>query len=159
MDSRARAASNVRFGPFELDLRAGELRKEGRSIRLQEQPFQILRMLLESPGDVVLREEIRSRLWANGAVVEFEHSIHAAVKRLRDALRDSADKPRYVETIARRGYRFICPVETLDSEPVGAVDQPAPSIAVLPFADMSGDKENEYFSDGLAEEIINKLTH
>jgi len=157
MNSRARAASNIRFGPFELDIRAGELRKEGRSIRLQEQPFQILRMLLESPGDVVPREEIRRRLWANGTVVEFEHSIHAAVKRLRDALRDSAEKPRYVETMARRGYRFICPVETFDSKPVGAVDQR--SIAVLPFADMSGDKENEYFSDGLAEEIINKLTH
>src|SRR5437764_14768359 len=85
----ASPATNVRFGPFELDLRARELRKEGRRIRLQEQPFQILRMLLESPGEVVLREEIRSRLWTNGTVVEFEHSINAAVKRLREALRDS----------------------------------------------------------------------
>jgi eukaryotic-like serine/threonine-protein kinase len=103
----AEPTSNVRFGPFELDLRGRELRKEGRRIRLQEQPFQILRMLLESPGEVVSREEIRGRLWPNGTVVEFEHSINAAVKRLRDALRDSAEKPRYVETLAGRGYRFV----------------------------------------------------
>ena len=97
----------MRFGPFELDLRARELRKEGRRIRLQEQPFQILRMLLESPGEVVTREDIRKGLWPEGRVVEFDHGINAAVKRLRDALRDSAEKPRYIETLARRGYRFI----------------------------------------------------
>src|SRR6266550_1372307 len=83
-------ASILGFGPFELDLRAAELRKAGRRIRLQEQPFQILRMLLESPGEVILREEIRSRLWPDDTIVEFEHSINAAVKRLRDALCDSA---------------------------------------------------------------------
>ena len=87
-ESASRAPS-VHFGPFELDLRAGELRKEGRRIRLQEQPFRILKMLLESPGEVVLRDEIRSRLWPDDTVVEFEHSINAAVKRLRDADRKS----------------------------------------------------------------------
>lgn len=102
---------NVRFGPFELDLRGRELCKEGRRIRLQEQPFQILRMLLASPGEVVSREEIRKRLWPDNTVVEFDHSINAAVKRLRGALRDSADKPRYIETLARRGYRFIGEVD------------------------------------------------
>jgi DNA-binding winged helix-turn-helix (wHTH) protein len=113
MENRARAGwspeskSNVRFGPFDLDLRSGELRKEGRRIRLQEQPFQILRMLLESPGEVVSREEIRNRLWPDETVVEFDHSINAAVRRLRDALRDSADNPRYIKTVARQGYRFI----------------------------------------------------
>ena len=107
-------ALNVGFGPFELDLRAGELRKGGRRIRLQEQPLQILRILLESPGEVVSREEIRKRLWPDNTVVEFDHSINAAVKRLRDALRDSADKPRYVETVARRGYRFIDDVDVGD---------------------------------------------
>jgi len=106
------SSANIRFSPFELDVRAGELRKEGHRIRLQEQPFQILRMLLDSPGEVVLREEIRHKLWPNGTVVEFDHSINAAVKRLRDALRDSAEKPRYIETLARRGYRFIGTVET-----------------------------------------------
>src|SRR3954469_18423685 len=85
---------NARFGPFELDLRGGELRREGRRIRLQEQPFQILRLLLEAPGEVVSRDAIRKRLWPDDTVVEFDHSINAAVKRLRDALRDSADKPR-----------------------------------------------------------------
>src|SRR5579864_2330809 len=107
-------ALNVRFGPFELDLRGGELRKEGRRIRLQEQPFQILQMLLESPGEVVSREDIRKRLWPDETVVEFDHSINAAVRRLRDALRDSADNPRYIKTLARQGYRFIGEAELAD---------------------------------------------
>src|SRR5215469_13298623 len=106
--------SDLRFGPFELDRRRGELRKEGRRIRLQEQPFQILRMLLESPGEVVSREEIRNRLWPDETVVEFDLSINAAVRRLRDALRDSADNPRYIKTLARQGYRFIGEPEVAD---------------------------------------------
>ena len=97
----------IRFGVFELDLRAGELRKHGRKIRLQEQPLRILSMLLEHPGEVVLREEIRLNLWPDDTVVEFDHSINAAVKKLRDALGESAQKPRYIETISKRGYRFI----------------------------------------------------
>src|SRR4051794_8785481 len=86
--------SNIRFGPFELDISTGELSKEGSRIRLQEQPFQILLMLLEKRGDLVLRDEIRSRLWQGNTVVEFDHSINAAVKRLRNALRDNGSKPR-----------------------------------------------------------------
>jgi len=102
----------VRFEAFELDLRAGELRKDGaKPIRLPEQPFRILTMLLEHPGEVVTREEIRKKLWPNDTIVEFEHSISAAMNRLRQALGDSADNPRYIETLARRGYRFICPVD------------------------------------------------
>ena len=100
-------ADVIRFGPFELDVRAGELRKSGTRIRLPDQPLQVLLMLLEHPGEVVLREEIRSRLWPDSTVVEFDHSINAAVRRLRDALQESAHKPHYVETIPRRGYRFI----------------------------------------------------
>ena len=84
-----------RFGAFELDVRAGELRKHGLKIRLQDQPFRILLMLLEHPGEVVLREEIRKRLWPNDTIVEFDHSINAAIKRLRDALGESAEEPRY----------------------------------------------------------------
>ena len=102
----------ARFAAFELDLRAGELRKDGaKQVRLPEQPFRILTMLLERPGQVVSREEIRKTLWPNDTVVEFEHSISAAMNRLRQALGDSADHPRYIETLARRGYRFMVPVE------------------------------------------------
>ena len=100
----------VHFGVFEVDLRAAELRRSGLRVRLQEQPFQILRMLLEHPGDVVLREEIQRQLWRGDTVVEFDHSINAAVKKLRQALADDADAPRYVETVPRRGYRFIGPL-------------------------------------------------
>jgi TolB-like protein len=152
---RSKPAGAICFGQFELDVRAGELRKGGAKIRLPDQPLQVLLMLLERPGEVVLREEIRARLWPGSTVVEFDHSINAAVRRLRDALRESADKPRYVETLPRRGYRFICQVEPAAASPRAAI---APSIAVLPFANLSGNKENEYFSDGLAEEIINHLT-
>src|SRR5579859_3768764 len=97
----------IRFGPFELDTRAGELTKRGRRILLQEQPFQILLMLLERPGDVVLREEIRKRLWPDDTFVQFAPGINAAIQRLREALSDTANKPRYVETVARRGYRLL----------------------------------------------------
>lgn len=119
--------SVLRFGPFELDVRAAELRKHGTRIRLQDQPFQILRMLLERQGQVVTREEIQQRLWPNDTIVEFDHSINAAVRRLRDALQDSADKPRYVETLARRGYRFIGQVNS-SGEPA----PPAKPVAVVP---------------------------
>jgi TolB-like protein/Tfp pilus assembly protein PilF len=142
-------AATIRFGPFELDLRAAELRKHSLRIRLQDQPFQILRMLLECPGDVVLREEIRNQLWPNDTVVEFEHSINTAVKRLRDALGESADKPRYVETLAKRGYRFIGQVEALK-----AID----TLAVLPFANVGNDANTEYLSDGITDGITNNLS-
>jgi DNA-binding winged helix-turn-helix (wHTH) protein len=102
----SRGPRTVRFGEFELDARAGELRSGGERIRLQEQPFRILLMLLERPGEVVLREEIRKRLWPNDTVVEISHGINAAVLRLRDALGESAENPRFIETVARRGYRF-----------------------------------------------------
>jgi Tol biopolymer transport system component/DNA-binding winged helix-turn-helix (wHTH) protein len=118
----ASAPPVVRFGDFELDIRTAELRRRGQLIRLQEQPFRILIELLERPGQLVLREEIQKRLWPDNTIVEFDHSINAAVKRLRDSLQDSAESPRFIETIAKRGYRFIAPVSrepdlTLPSEP------------------------------------------
>ena len=100
----------VRFGAFELDLRTGELRRSGVRIHLADQPFQVLRTLLDRPGDLVTREELRQRLWAAETFVDFERGLNAAVRRLRDALGDSADVPRFVETLPRRGYRFIAPV-------------------------------------------------
>ena len=100
----------VRFGAFQLDLRTGELRKAGVRINLPEQPFQVLKALLDRPGDLVTREELRQRLWPAETFVDFEHGLNAAVRRLRDALGDSADVPRFVETLPRRGYRFIAPV-------------------------------------------------
>jgi Tol biopolymer transport system component/DNA-binding winged helix-turn-helix (wHTH) protein len=103
-------SSAVHFSIFELDLRTGELRRNGSKIRLQEQPYQVLLSLLEHPGEVVSREELRTKLWPADTFVDFDHSLNAAVRRLRDALGDSADTPRFVETVARRGYRFIAPV-------------------------------------------------
>src|SRR5262245_54321361 len=110
----------ARFAGFRLDLRAGELhREDGKTFRLSDQPLRILRRLLEHAGEVVTREEIRQSLWPNDTVVEFEHSISAAMNRLRQALSDSAENPRFIETLARRGYRFIVPVE-FEEPPVAA---------------------------------------
>jgi len=110
----------VTFGPFELDLKAGELQRDGQTILLQEQPFLVLKILLEHSGDVVTREEIRRALWPNDTIVEFNQSINAAIKKLRLALDDSADNPKYVETVARRGYRLIVPVDGSEAAPVAA---------------------------------------
>jgi serine/threonine protein kinase/tetratricopeptide (TPR) repeat protein len=118
----------VRFENFELDLRAGELRHNGEQpVPLSEQPFRILTMLLARPGDLVTREEIRTKLWPNGTVVEFEHSISAAMNRLRQALGDSPENPRYIETLARRGYRWKTPVEWVES-PLEAASPAPPGL-------------------------------
>jgi DNA-binding winged helix-turn-helix (wHTH) protein len=97
----------LRFGVFEVDLRTRELRKHGVKVRLQEQPFQVLAMLLERSGEVVTREELRSRLWSADTFVDFDHGVNKAINRIRDAIGDSATSPRFIETVARRGYRFI----------------------------------------------------
>src|SRR5215813_2885648 len=104
------SSSIIRFGTFELDLQTGELRHAGRKVKLQEQPFQVLATLLEHPGKIVTREELRSKLWPENTFVDFDHSLNAAIKRLRDALGEPADAPVYIETLARRVYRFIAPV-------------------------------------------------
>jgi DNA-binding winged helix-turn-helix (wHTH) protein/TolB-like protein len=108
----------VRFTDFEVDLRAGQLRKQGIKIRLQEQPFRLLTVLLESAGEVVTREELRGRLWPADTFVDFDHRLAAAVNKLRDALADSAENPKFVETIGRRGYRFMTPVESVEHFPI-----------------------------------------
>src|SRR5438105_15151964 len=100
-----------RFGVYEADANTGELRKSGVRLRLQEQPFQVLLMLLERPGELVTREEIRQRLWPADTFVDFDHSLNTVINKLRETLGDSASNPRFVETLARRGYRFIAPVQ------------------------------------------------
>src|ERR1700721_3283962 len=105
----------LRFGVFEGDLRAGELHKHGLRVRLQDQPFQALAMLLEHPGAVVTREELQKRLWPADTFVDFDHGLNKAVNKIRDALGDSAESPRFVETIARRGYRFLAEVRAADA--------------------------------------------
>jgi TolB-like protein/DNA-binding winged helix-turn-helix (wHTH) protein/tetratricopeptide (TPR) repeat protein len=197
----------VRFGVFELDVRTGELRKGGTRIRLQEQPFQVLAALVERPGEVVTREELRERLWPSGVIVDFDHSLNKAVNKLRDALGDAADNPRFIETLPRRGYRFLIPVTDSVKRPNSVVEPddivcPAPEVpeadrfwsksrilaglavvamalgvmalwrtwpaqaspppgrimlAVLPFRNLAGSPDEDYFSDGLTEEMIAEL--
>jgi TolB-like protein len=147
----------LRFATFELDVRSGELREGPRRIRLQEQPFEILRTMLERPGDVVTRDELCRRLWPDGTFVDFEHSLNAAVKRLRTALRDTADNPRFVETLPRRGYRFIAKLDAATERTNTAASmqgRPQVRLVVLPFANLSSDPAQESFSDGLTEELI-----
>jgi len=200
--------SVVRFGGYEFNPYAGELRRDGLRIRLEGQPVAILKMLLDRAGELVTREELQKELWPADTFVDFEHSLNAAVKRLRAALNDSADHPLYIETLARRGYRFIAPVDTADN----GSDSPTPvaipsaeqvarnvygrrfwpqavvalffvvvvavalwywresrhglapsgpvihSLAVLPLQNLSGDPSQEYFADGMTEELIGLLS-
>src|SRR6266850_1739404 len=114
MALETRPSAILRFGVFEVDVRAGELRKQGVRIKLQEQPFHVLTLLLQRPGDIVTREELRSQNWPADTFVDFDNSLNTAVNKLREALGDSADSPRFVETLPRRGYRFIAPVVGVD---------------------------------------------
>ena len=142
-----RPARLLRFGAFELDVRAGELRKHGVRIRLQDQSFQILLMLLDRPGEVILRDEIRQKLWPNNTIVEFDHSINAAIKRLRFALGESAEDPRYIETLVKRGYRFCGEVENV-AEAQAAVEsnsgQAHAAASMLDTGDLLGQTISHY---------------
>ncbi len=128
MPRDARTSGVLQFDLFEVDLRAGELHKAGRRIKLQVQPFRALEMFLEHPGEVVTREEFQRRLWPADTFVDFDHSLNTAIKKLRQALCDDAKKPRFIETLPRRGYRFIAPVS--GSQPAG-ISGPCP--ATLPL--------------------------
>jgi TolB-like protein/DNA-binding winged helix-turn-helix (wHTH) protein/Tfp pilus assembly protein PilF len=208
-------AEIYRFGNFEVDTLAHQLRKQGVRLRLQDQPYQILLLLLERAGQVVTRDELRQRIWPSSVFVDFDHGLNNAISRLREVLGDAAATPRFIETIPRVGYRFLDTVTVLPGEAavatlashspesasqppaatvrstgkrrqilaagvaaavliaallrLGLADRqgvekhaanavaPVPSVAVLPFANMSSDEENEHFSDGLTEELVNKL--
>jgi TolB-like protein/DNA-binding winged helix-turn-helix (wHTH) protein/Flp pilus assembly protein TadD len=202
-------AERFRFGTFEADLRTGELTKNGKRLTLQDQPFQLLALLLEKPGELVTREELRSRLWP-ATTVDFDHGLNKAISKIRDALGDSAQHPRFVETVARRGYRFLADVtavhggqtkalaeglhlDHLDSRAVTATQlgeqvrtpmrmlvgfgvalalvaslswpflirdnslRAIRSLAVLPLDNLSGDPAQDYFAEGMTDELINYL--
>lgn len=164
-------ARPVRFGVFELDLRSRELRQQGSKVTLQDQPFQVLALLIERAGEVVTREDLRAALWPADTFVDFEDGLNTAVKKIRTALGDSADHPQFVETLPRRGYRFIAPVEhpatQTGRDEGGDVPAEAParaagqnsisSVAVLPLLNLSGDPAQEYFADGMTEALTTNL--
>ncbi len=138
----------VRFGNYEADLASGELRKGGLKIRLQAQPFRVLAMLLERPGEVVTREDLQRCLWPDHTFVDFDLGLNKAIKKLREALGDSAEGPRYIETLPKRGYRLIASVEARSN---------VQSLAVLPFENLSRDPKQETFADGMTEALITEL--
>ncbi len=209
MATQPLASGRLRFDDFELDVRAGQLRRQGVRLRLRGQPLQILEILLERAGEVVTREELQSRIWPANTFVDFEHSLHNAVARIREVLGDSAENPRYIETLPRRGYRYIGPVEDSPVPPAGdervadankgvsiapppkqasrfvvvlgavslcavvalgllawtmrwhvhakAAVVPIHSIAVLPLSNLSGNPSEEFFSDGMTDQLITDL--
>jgi cholera toxin transcriptional activator len=123
-------AKLIRFGLYEAKIESGELFKSGQKVRLQEQPFQVLEALLERPGEVVTREELRQRLWPSDTFVDFEHSLNTAINKVRDALGDTAQNPRFVETLPRRGYRFMAPVQVVGEEAADALAAPIVETSV-----------------------------
>jgi TolB-like protein len=147
---------HTRFADFEIDLRAGQLRHNGDKIKLGERPLQVLAALLEHPGEVVTREELQRKIWPADTFVDFEHSINTAVNKLREALGDSAEKPRFIETLPRHGYRFIAHPEAGRARQNSSVPK-IESIAVLPLENLSNDAEQEFFADAMTEELITNL--
>lgn len=146
----------VRFDNFEADLAASQLHKSGRTIKLREKSFQVLATLLEHPGQVVTREELHRRLWPGDVFVDFDNNLNTAIARLREALGDSAEHPRFIETLPKHGYRFLGNVFEAARAP-----EPGPArsarLVVLPFVNLSGDPAQEYFSDAMTDEIITEL--
>src|SRR5499425_3475145 len=123
MRPESQSPNLVRFSSYEVNLRAGELYREGRQIRLQVQPFHVLAMLLEHPGQVVARKDLQKRLWPSDTFVDFDHSLNTAIKKLRQALDDDKKKPRFIETLPKRGYRFIGTVELPEKPPLAVPPQ------------------------------------
>jgi DNA-binding winged helix-turn-helix (wHTH) protein len=150
----------IRFGPFGLDLPAGELRKDGIRLRLQDKPLRVLEALIERPGSLVTREELRKRLWSDDTFVDFDNSLNNAINRLRAALDDEAGSPRFVETVGRRGYRFRAPAVTdagpADSQTVAR--PPRTRLVVLPFRILRPDPETDFLASSLPDAIAASLS-
>jgi len=151
----------LRFGTFEVNLRSGELRKGGVRIKLHGQPFEVLAMMLERPGQLVTREELRLRLWPTDTFVNFDHGVNTAINKLREALGDSADNPRFIETLPRRGYRLLAGMDELNRIPAEAVlpvvADGKRAVAVLPFKLLTTNPEDDYLGVALADAVINQL--
>ncbi len=137
---------NQGFGQFEIDLEGRRLLKGEKAITLREQSFQVLAALMERPGEIVTREELRKRLWSSDTFVDFEVALNSAVSRLRDALGDSAGLSSVIETVPKRGCRLVAPIPK------------RPAVAVMPFVNQTGEAKDEYFSDGLTDELIRGLS-
>ena len=142
------AARVLRFGAFEADLQARELRKQGMHIKLQDQPFQVLVVLLEHAGEVVTREQLRQQLWPSDTFVDVDNSVNAAINRLREALGDSAESPRYVETLPRRGYRFLAPVMAVPTSDRGS------DFATAPSEVLQTERPVPLQAQGIAEPVV-----
>jgi TolB-like protein len=144
----------LRFDEFELNILSGELRKQGAVIHLPPQPAKVLTVLALQSGKVVTRDEIRRQIWDKATFVNFEEGLNFCIRSIRATLRDSADEPRFIETLPRRGYRFIAPVEQLLTDDFERID----SLAVLPLENLSNDVDQEYFADGMTDELITELS-
>src|SRR5262245_9499781 len=140
----------LRFGVFEMDLRELELSKAGVRVKLQPQPFKVLALLASRPGEVLSRQEIEREIWGEQTHVDFEVGLNYCIKQIRAVLEDDAEKPQYIETLPRRGYRFIASVEKARSIP----QTTRPMVAVLPIGNLTSDPSQEYFADGMTEELI-----
>ncbi|MGC2110273.1 MAG: winged helix-turn-helix domain-containing protein [Candidatus Korobacteraceae bacterium] len=153
-----RSEDKYRLGAFEVDFRSGELRKSGLRIRIQGQPLQVLSILLRRPGRIVTREEFQNLLWPGGTFVDFDHGLNTAIKRLRDALDDNPERPRFIETLPRHGYRFIGPVDAFERR---RMVQPSwrykKMLAVLPLTNLSADPSHHSVAEGMTEELITQL--
>jgi TolB-like protein len=146
--------ARIRFGNFEIDLSCRELRKHGLRIRLAEKPFRILELLLQRPGQVVTRLALREKLWPD-THVGYDHSLNTAVNTLRELLGDTAQNPRYIETLPRLGYRFIAPIVRPEAVEAALAKK---ALVVLPFEQLSANPDHEFFADGLTDETISSLS-
>src|SRR3984957_315781 len=155
-DPTSSAMSIIRFGEFELDEQTLELRKNGALVRIQQQPARVLAFLLNHRGTLVTREQIRLAIWGEDTFVDFEQGLNFCIRQIRLALDDQAEKPRYIETLPRLGYRFVAPIEKLGEQAPPSVKKRI-RIAVIPIEDLSGQPE-DYFAQGLTEDMISALS-